>query len=254
MACILRSTSPRGALYVITHVSCIPSDGRSAANIHQLMARCGGKTRALRSERGYDGVTVLMAKCDFELVKELYDVTAQLLLVCGTGQVEDLDAWRFVELDTRYQSAIKHANESLKPKDVVGRLKMLPTNAAEPIGKPCVPICVRISRDDADLLRSMTARKDDRVKDVVRSILGDMPEYQDLLEAGVKDCGYLLAHDASPFGTVAGFDMTKTCVARSKAKKPFGIKGKDAARRGSYMNVCIDVRLGEDRLYILCVR
>lgn len=67
-----------------------------------------------------------MAKCDFELVKELYDVTAQLLLVCGTGQVEDLDAWRFVELDTRYQSAIqtfrKHANESLKPKEVMRRI------------------------------------------------------------------------------------------------------------------------------------
>ena len=130
LACTLRSTSPRGSLYVITHLVCVPSDGMSAANLEQLVMRMGGKTRDIRASRGYDGVTTLMSREDHQLVRGLYDLTAALLRACGTGRREDLDSWRGLDLDARFGPVVgtfrKHAERSLHPERVVGRLHVLP--------------------------------------------------------------------------------------------------------------------------------
>lgn len=139
MACFLRSVSLLGPLlYTITHVICVPADGMSAANIQQLAMRHGGRTLERRRERGYECVTVLMSRGDWQLVRSLYDLTAELLRMCGTGTCEGLGAWKAAQFEPRFRAVVetarKHSEKSVDPDKVIKRLPVAaPAPAAPPV-------------------------------------------------------------------------------------------------------------------------
>lgn len=148
MACLLRSVSLLGPffLYTITHIVCVPADGMSAANIQQLVMRHGGRTLERRRERGYECVTVLMSRSDWQLVRSLYDLTAELLRMCGTGTREGLRAWQAVQFEPRYKAVIetarKHSEPSVDPHKVIKKLPVAAPEPAPAVAEPQLPDAV----------------------------------------------------------------------------------------------------------------
>ena len=92
--CLNRGRSVRSSKRVITHSVVAPTKGMSAANVQQMVMRCGGNTVSTRQANGFDKVTVLMIEKDFRLVQRLYEFTIKALCVAGTGRAEDVDAWK----------------------------------------------------------------------------------------------------------------------------------------------------------------
>ena len=102
-----RCLSLRSDDRVITHLMVGPSAGMSAANVQQMSMRCGGWTVGVRESNGFEDVTVLMTRDDYELVQNLYKFTCYALNVSATGRLEDVDAWKTQEYGAHFMNVLQ---------------------------------------------------------------------------------------------------------------------------------------------------
>lgn len=95
--CTVRCISVRSSNRVLTHAVVAPSKGMNTADVKQLTMRCGGRnTHILRQygfiddETGDVVVRVLMTKSDYNTVRDLSNVSYDILERGGTGGKEEV--------------------------------------------------------------------------------------------------------------------------------------------------------------------
>ncbi|GAQ79655.1 hypothetical protein KFL_000350120 [Klebsormidium nitens] len=115
-----RSVSLRALLRVLTHLAIAFQKGRHTADLRHTFMRGAGKTRAVRESNGFvGGVRILCVKEDYEVVKELFHFTAEVLRMTavGPGQRPDVSWLQYRQYAPRYKEVLEtqrpHARRSL---------------------------------------------------------------------------------------------------------------------------------------------
>lgn len=154
-AVTMRSTSPRGGKYAITHMVISPSRGQYSSNIEQLFMRCAGTTKALRVENGFGSdVIVLCDRSDLAITHGLFAATQAILERAGTGSYADLvDALRNHEYENVHKSVIecmrRHMMPGMREQQTVGRIRFRPEPASTTESDDA-PSAKRTRYDDSD--------------------------------------------------------------------------------------------------------